>query len=92
MIDALGKLNATNVTHSGHATNAREKAITAARSDQLDLSDAAQRLLDREEAPIRGALVSHVRTQIEAGDYLSDDKLDVVVDRLFHALRNERKA
>lgn len=92
MIDALGKLIAPNVTHTGHAAAAREKAASAAKLDQVDLSDAAQRLLDSEEAPIRGALVSHVRAQIEAGDYLSDEKLDVVVDRLLHALRSERKA
>ncbi len=48
----------------------------------VDFSDAARSQLNREEQPVRADLVNRVRAEIASGKYDSDEKLDIVVDRL----------
>jgi hypothetical protein len=52
-------------------------------SDSVDLSEHA-RLLDalRSEEDIRPEVVGRVRAQIDSGTYLTDDKIDAVIEGL----------
>lgn len=69
---------------------ARGRAEHSAASDAVELSTAGQEALERDNAqPIRLNLVERVRAEIADGSYLTDAKLDAVVNRLhsefFHA-------
>jgi hypothetical protein len=52
----------------------------AARSDSVELSDAARR--HAEAAPVREGLVSRVRAEIARDTYLTEEKLDAAIDAL----------
>jgi anti-sigma28 factor (negative regulator of flagellin synthesis) len=53
------------------------------RTDAVELSPAAREELTRDESmPIRSGLVERVRAEIAAGTYLTDDKLEAVVNQL----------
>lgn len=64
---------------AGEGTASRES------SDAVELSPVARRTAES-AAPIRGELVSRVRAEIENGTYLTEDKLDAVVNRLHREL------
>ena len=56
-------------------------------NDRVELSATAQWLNQlRQLPPIRGEKVDEVRSQIEAGRYLTDAKLDAALDRLLEEL------
>ncbi|MFQ5805032.1 MAG: flagellar biosynthesis anti-sigma factor FlgM [Phycisphaerae bacterium] len=56
-------------------------------TDAVELSEAAQEQIERYESGlVRTELVERVRAQIAAGAYLTDDKLDAVVNRLHEAM------
>lgn len=57
----------------------------ASPADEIELSSAAQSQAD---APL-DEHVARVRAEIQSGDYLTDDKIDVVVDRLMDELLGE---
>ncbi len=63
-----------------------QRVLEAAREqrDAVELSSAARQRL--EQTPIRRDLVERVREEIEAGTYLTEDKIDAVVDRLLSKL------
>lgn len=65
--------------------NARE--ARGAVGDSVELSSAARTEVASADDAVREDLVQRVRAEIEAGTYLTDDKLDVVVDRLHRELR-----
>ncbi|MBL8764129.1 MAG: flagellar biosynthesis anti-sigma factor FlgM [Phycisphaerae bacterium] len=62
-------------------------AATPRAADRVELSDEARALSQLAlDPPIREDLVSRVRSEIEAGTYLTDDKLDAAVNRLLGSL------
>ena len=51
--------------------------------DALELSAAARKQIEQPDSQgIRTELVERVRSEIAAGTYLTDDKIDAVIDRL----------
>ena len=54
----------------------------ATRGDSVELSTHARHLAKLSENPIRPDLVAQVRSQIEAGTYESDEKLERAVEAL----------
>ncbi len=55
--------------------------------DSLELSEATQEQLDTgRDAQVRNELVQRVRTEIAQGSYLTDDKLERVVEGLVDEL------
>ncbi len=85
-----------SVSQTGSAPSAVATATPRARSgkepgetgplgvrDSLELSSAAKTYAERSGVDtFRPEKVAEVRAQIEAGNYLTDEKLNVVVDRL----------
>jgi anti-sigma28 factor (negative regulator of flagellin synthesis) len=66
---------------------ARPTKEAPGRTDAVELSETAQEQIERgDSAPLRTELVERVRAEIAAGTYLTDDKLDAVVNRLHEAL------
>ncbi len=73
------------VGHGGPVSpeSGREAARAYERTDAVELSPMAREHLERSgEQSIREDLVERVRAEIAAGTYLTDDKIDAVVDRL----------
>jgi anti-sigma28 factor (negative regulator of flagellin synthesis) len=63
----------------------QDGSVRAENGDAIELSAAARQQLERSESPaIRTELVERVRSEIAAGTYLTDDKIDAVIDRLMH--------
>ena len=61
----------------------RDKAEQLATQDAVELSSVARRELETGDTrPIRLNLVERVRAEIAAGTYLTDEKLDAVVNKL----------
>lgn len=81
MIDALNQ-TATRPIQNTAAQRAQAKtpAAQTAGRDAVELSDAARSELDN--SGIRSELVDRVKAEIAADKYLTDDKLNVAVDRL----------
>jgi hypothetical protein len=68
---------------------ARGKPEELAAADAVELSSAAQEEIQTGDArPVRLSLVERVRAEIAADKYLTDDKLDAVVNRLRAELFN----
>lgn len=67
-------------------SNASSGERAAALTDQVELSDAARTQAGPSDPPIRDALVQRVRQEIADGTYLTDDKLNAVVNRLHKEL------
>jgi len=66
-----------------HRATNRPASELPDRPDAVELSEAARQELERSDsAPIRTELVARVREEIASGQYLTDDKLDAVVERL----------
>jgi negative regulator of flagellin synthesis FlgM len=70
-----------------HATKATEPSAQSQHAtgevDQLDISLEADLISRARELPdIRADRVASIRAQIESGDYETDAKLDVALDRL----------
>lgn len=63
------------------------RAKNAVARDSVELSRAAQSEVDGADQPLRDELVRRVRAEIEAGTYQSEEKLEVVVERLHRELR-----
>ncbi len=56
-------------------------------TDRLELSGAQQYLsILKKQSGVRGELVASIREQIDNGTYLSDDKLNIAMDRLLDDL------
>ncbi|MBI5863336.1 MAG: flagellar biosynthesis anti-sigma factor FlgM [Planctomycetes bacterium] len=71
---------------SDTANRVAGKAAAELSNDRIELSTAAQEWNRQEDTPIRTDLVQRVRAEISAGTYLTDDKLNVVIDRLHRDL------
>jgi hypothetical protein len=54
--------------------------------DRVELSDAARGHAERAERPPRPGVVERVRNEILADTYLTDEKLDLAVERLYRVL------
>lgn len=55
--------------------------------DVVDLSATARRTVGEVDPPaVREELIQRIRAQIAAGNYLTDDKLDTAVDRLYEEI------
>lgn len=62
------------------------RAEAGIRSDRLELSEAALENIQSGSGGVRTELVERLRGEIAAGTYLTDEKLDAVVDRLHREL------
>lgn len=72
-----------------HTTNAGSlaDAVTPDRRDSVELSEVGQWLSHLQQLPpIRSDKVNQVRSQIEAGGYLTDAKLNAAIDKLLEDL------
>ena len=57
--------------------------------DRVELSAAAQQDQVTEPRPVAESRLDEVRAQIAAGTYLTPDKIDYVVERLYEELRRQ---
>ena len=62
------------------ATNRRQQAAVALLDDLQ--SEKSLRLAEREGQPVRMDMVNQIRQQIMDGNYESDEKVDLAIDRL----------
>ena len=73
-------------TATNDDTRSKQSVHTSAQDavvDSLELSEATRKQLDAGgDTLVRNELVQRVRTEIADGSYLTNDKLDSVVDRL----------
>ena len=88
------KIKSVNFVHASQAMSGPHRAAgssatggssSLAELDQLDISPSAElasRALDSAGAGIRADRVAQIRSAIEAGNYDSDEKLSVALDRL----------
>jgi hypothetical protein len=58
----------------------------AGQADVLELSDAAQRAERPDADSFRQGVVDRVRGEVQRGTYLSDNKLDHAIERLYREL------
>jgi anti-sigma28 factor (negative regulator of flagellin synthesis) len=87
-ISPIFKPPAQRAGESERGSQTRTSPAEPLTADRVELSDAARAHLAGERSePIRQGMVNRVRAEIGAGTYLSDEKLDVAVDRLLDALR-----
>lgn len=84
---SLGPIHRSN-GHANHANGvARHDAAAERSSDRVELSDHARFLNRIRELPaVRTDKVESIRNAIENGQYETDDKLDVAIDRLLEDL------
>lgn len=71
--------------HRANGSSAVGGTSTLAELDQLDISpsaDMASRALENASAGIRADRVAQIRSAIEAGNYDTDEKLSMALDRL----------
>ncbi len=54
--------------------------------DVAEISQGAREAARADATPIRSELVQRIREEIQAGTYLTDDKLDAVADRILQRL------
>lgn len=72
-----------NTPHRTHPAQAAEQSRATGAADELDISDAARALSQAREIPeIRQDRVAEIRSQIEAGIYETDEKMEAAVERL----------
>ena len=68
--------------HAGRS-NAKPSPASAAPSDRVDISPAAEAAIEAaEQGGIRGDLVARVRGEIAAGTYETPEKIDAALNRL----------
>lgn len=82
-IQGVNTVHAPQAISGPHRTAAPAATNSLSEADQLDISpsgDLASRALDTSE--IRADRVAQIRSAIEAGNYDSDDKLSLALDRL----------
>lgn len=83
----------TDPVHAARQPSARSRAPVGeeawaakagfGQADAVELSEAARQQVEGGlSAPIRTGLVERVRAEIAAGTYLTEDKLDALVDRV----------
>lgn len=63
-----------------------ESAARPTGSDRLELSGLSHLLTNLKKDGVRTELVSSIKAQIEAGTYLTDEKMDVAIDRMMEDL------
>ena len=87
-IASINGSSAVSVALPGRAALALAPAESASASDQVELSAVGQ-ILGRlsPNPPIRAEKVAQIRQAIDAGTYMSPDKIDTAVDRLLDVLK-----
>ena len=76
-----------NAPHRAHAPRSTELPAAAAEVDQLDISPEADMVSRAREIPdVRTDRVQQIRQAIESGEYDTDEKLDLALDRLLDEL------
>jgi negative regulator of flagellin synthesis FlgM len=55
-------------------------------ADRLELSGLSHLLTNLKKDGVRTELIASVKAQIEAGTYLTDEKMDVAIDRMMEDL------
>ncbi|MCC6359685.1 MAG: flagellar biosynthesis anti-sigma factor FlgM [Phycisphaerales bacterium] len=91
MIYAAGNATVTQPPSAMVAERGARLATAASGShdaDEVHLSDLARAHVES-EAPIREDLVRRIRQEIADGSYMTDAKLDAVVDRLHREMFGE---
>lgn len=68
------------------ASKAADHAEATSKTDRLELSHTALENMSTGEGGVRTDLVQRIRGEIAAGTYLTNEKLDAVVDRLHREL------
>ena len=84
------KIEGATYVHGPHALQSPHRSAGAGGPkaspqpvDQLDISREAQELSQsRQSQPIRQDLVDRVRAEIAAGEYDTDEKFDLALDRM----------
>jgi len=72
-----------NPPHKPHASRPTPPAETVSQADQLDISPEADLISRAREVPgIRQDLVDRIRSEIQAGTYETEEKLNIALDRL----------
>lgn len=82
-VGSAGRLATSTVGH-GRTAMAAARTQSSAGGDRVELTPKAR--AEMAEKPIRSELVSEIRQQIADGTYLTDEKLDAVVERLHRDL------
>lgn len=91
MIHAAGSatvMQPPSATVAERGARVATAAFESRPADEVHLSDLARAQVDS-EAPIREDLVRRIRQEIADGSYMTDAKLDAVVDRLHRELFGE---
>ncbi|MGF1632755.1 MAG: flagellar biosynthesis anti-sigma factor FlgM [Phycisphaerae bacterium] len=88
----MSQINGLNPTYNVQRTQQTAKPAEAAAAsdvakparaaDRLELSGAAGALASLKANDVRTDKVNDIRAQIEAGTYLTDEKLDAAADRM----------
>jgi negative regulator of flagellin synthesis FlgM len=74
---------AVNSPHRAHPSNPSTPTDSVSQADQLDISPEADLVSRAREIPdVRQGLVDRIRSEIQAGTYDTDEKLDLAMDRL----------
>jgi len=72
-----------NSPHKPHAPQPASPSQPVTEPDQLDISQEADMVSRLRELPgIRHDLVARIRSEIEAGTYETDEKLDIALGRM----------
>lgn len=81
--EARFRASAAERTTQNPADHARiESARRSRQADTVSLSDAARTAAQAEPAEVRTELTSRVRAELDAGTYVTQDKLDAAVEKL----------
>ncbi len=84
-VENLGR--ADSVAPAEHERQVERVAGVSPPRDDVQLSDAAKILARLEEVPeVRQDRVAEVRAAIERGDYVTDDKIRLAVERLLEEM------
>ena len=75
-----------NQSNKSSATEAKSATTSMDTVDQLDISSEAQMMSQVDASDIRADRVAEIRSQIESGQYETQEKLDAAVDRLFNRM------
>ena len=77
----------TNASHKLHSAQPTAPKPHMTPIDQVDISQEAEMVSQMREAPdIRQELVTRIKSEIEAGTYETDAKLDIALGRLLDEL------
>ncbi|MBN1491232.1 MAG: flagellar biosynthesis anti-sigma factor FlgM [Phycisphaerae bacterium] len=89
-MNEVGPINSVVQHEVGRARAEARRGVAAMaspeRDDRVEISSAARALSETDRADVRADKVAQIRAAIERGDYETDEKLDVTIDRLLSEL------